>query len=600
MGAVHFRTLVIETGVLCNNRCLFCYQKGYRGLAGFPKLVPGDEILRRMQWGLDNGFDEVSLTGGEPTIRPDFLDLVRTARSLGYRRVAVTTNGWRLADPDFFRDAIEAGLTSLGVSIHGASAETHDHATGHPGSFARALRTIRLAALTHGSSRPVRLNSFTVVHRQNVDNLHELADILHALGVRLMVFQPGILSKSNMLEGADTSVDLSSIVAGVRKVVLRGMERGFRVKLFNLPPCLFRDVLGGLDLDAYERATFREHDRKGAGTESRGEEVGYVRLHACDDCTLKAHCPGVHVTLLPQEDLSAHLESAIGAISAHEHSNLWIAGTDLLKGGSLARVVRKARLAGFPDIKVTTGGSGIARRALYIGARQGGASEVVLVHHPRDPGSSDRIVCHAGNDQFLHRAIADLATVPRDSATDIGLLVSVGPEALELLRSPEMEHLGVRGFTLHIRPTWRHSSSPSPRLLELTRFLKALSDLDLPPRQVIMEVPRPRLWEAFIPLPLAALAAGGRLRYDLTATVLPTSFLDPKYSVLNWSLPHLGGQVIDTLTNRPLEVREIRSAAIRARPITREALLAARRPYGHGFSAAPPGPRSASEPDPNR
>ena len=128
MAATHYRTLVIETGILCNNRCVFCYQRGYRALPGYPKLVPGEEVRERMRWGLANGFDEVSLTGGEPTVRPDFLELVRYAREIGYRRMAITTNGWRLASPDFFQEACAAGLTSLGVSIHGPTAEIHDAA----------------------------------------------------------------------------------------------------------------------------------------------------------------------------------------------------------------------------------------------------------------------------------------------------------------------------------------------------------------------------------------------------------------------------------------------------------------------------------------
>jgi pyruvate-formate lyase-activating enzyme len=600
MGAVHYKTLVLETGVLCNNRCTFCYQRGYRGLPGYPKLVPGEELLSRMRWGIANGYDEVSLTGGEPTIRPDFLDLVRQARELGYRRVAITTNGWRLADPDFFAQAVQAGLTSLGVSIHGATAEVHDRVVGHPGAFARAVRALHHAVRTHGGARPVRVNTFTVVHRGNADQLPQMAEILHALGVRLMIFQPAILSKSNFHEAAATRVDLEGVVAAIRSVAMLGMERGFRVKLFNLPPCLFRDVLPGLDLDPYERATFREHDQDAAGDESRGEEVGFVRLLACDGCVLKSSCPGIHVTLMPQEDLASHFEEAVASISAHQHAQIWLAGTDLMRGAALARVVRKARLAGFQDVRVTVGGSGIAGRATYVAARQGGATGVVLVHHARDPQSSDRILCHQGNDLFLIEALADLATVPLDDALDVGLLVSPDDAAIALLQRVEVASVLSRiPYTLMLRAPWRHSQAPTLHLRQLRAFLSRVDRLDCRPRAVVLATPWPRIWEAALALPAAAAATGGALRFDLTPTVLPTSFLDPRYSVLNWSLPHLGGMVLDDATRTPLRVRDLVARSVRARAITREALLAARTTYGGGPGGPSTRPPRPGEPRPS-
>ena len=67
MAALHNKTLAVETGIFCNNHCVFCYQKGYRHLPEYQKLVSKEEIISRMQWGIANGFDEVSFTGGEPS-----------------------------------------------------------------------------------------------------------------------------------------------------------------------------------------------------------------------------------------------------------------------------------------------------------------------------------------------------------------------------------------------------------------------------------------------------------------------------------------------------------------------------------------------------
>ena len=305
---------------------------------------------------------------------------------------------------------------------------------------------------------------------------------------------------------------------------------------------------------------------------------------------------------MPQEDLAAHFEEAIASISAHHHAQIWIPGTDLMRGAAIARVVRKARLAGFSDVRLTQGGSSIAGRAAFVAARQGGASGVVLVHHPRDPMSSDRILCHAGNDAFLIDTLRDLATVPIEPMS-VGLLVNADDTAIAFLERVEVaEILGRIPFTLFLRAPWRHSRSPEPRTMRLRRFLSRLARIDCRPREVVMATPWPRLWEAVLALPATALASRGALRFDLTPTVLPTSILDPRNSVLNWSLPHLGGTVLDDGTKTPLKIRSLLARSVRARPITREALLAARTSYAGGPggpSRPPPGP-GGPRPNPER
>ncbi len=590
MVALHNKTLAVETGVFCNNHCIFCYQKGYRHLPEYQKLVSKEEIISRMQWGIANGFDEVSLTGGEPSIRPDFLELVQAAREMGYRRVALTTNGWRLADPEFFAKAVQAGLTSLGVSIHGPDAETHDKAVNHAGAFARAVRTVFNAVKTHGTNKPLRINTFSVVHRGNVEQLNQMAEVFYALGVRLMVFQPAILSKSNFAEASVTRVELDRIVFAIRSVAMLAMDHGFRVKLFNLPPCLFGDVLSGLDLVSYERATFKEHDEDAAGDLSAGEEVGFVRLPACERCALKRSCPGLHVTLMPQEDMASHFEEAIAFISPHSHDQLWLPGTDLMRGAAIARVVRKARLAGFSDTKLTVGGSSVAARATFMAAKQGGATGIVLVHHGQDSNSSDRILCHQGNDLHLIKAIEDLATVPVDSMT-ISLLTSADDAAIEFLRRPELQDFFKQNdVALYLRATWRSGDGGNLKIKQLKLFLNRVLKLESGPAKIVLVAPSPRLWEATLALPYISMSTLGKVRFDLTPTVLPTAFRDHRYSVLNWSLPRLGGMVLDDFTQEPLRIRPLIARSIRTRPITVQALANASREYGAklGLSSGQP------------
>lgn len=102
---------------VCNFRCTYCLPHGYQ-----PACPPAhdfltlDEIKRVTAAFAALGTEKVRLTGGEPTLRRDFCDIVAAIRANpAIHTLAVTTNGYRLG-----RDAArwrEAGLTALNVSV---------------------------------------------------------------------------------------------------------------------------------------------------------------------------------------------------------------------------------------------------------------------------------------------------------------------------------------------------------------------------------------------------------------------------------------------------------------------------------------------------
>jgi radical SAM protein len=121
----------------------------------------------------------VVLTGGDPAKRPDLVDLVRHASSIGLR-VALTPSATPLVTPDLLFRLGEAGLTRLAVSLDGAGAATHDGFRGVAGSFVRS-REILYAARGVGLTTQVN----TTVTDANVDELERIAELLVALGITL-------------------------------------------------------------------------------------------------------------------------------------------------------------------------------------------------------------------------------------------------------------------------------------------------------------------------------------------------------------------------------------------------------------------------------
>lgn len=112
-----FYYLRLSVTDVCNFRCTYCLPDGYRPNGNNNKsFLSLDEIRRVTHAFAELGTEKVRLTGGEPSLRRDFCDIIAAVRSHNQiRTLAVTTNGYRLArDVASWRDA---GLSALNVSV---------------------------------------------------------------------------------------------------------------------------------------------------------------------------------------------------------------------------------------------------------------------------------------------------------------------------------------------------------------------------------------------------------------------------------------------------------------------------------------------------
>lgn len=109
-----FPYLRLSVTELCNFRCTYCLPNGYQKRDR--DFLSADEIRRLVGAFAALGTHKIRLTGGEPTVRRDLIDIAHTvSRIPGIRTVALTTNGYNLAEnAHAFR---EAGINALNVSV---------------------------------------------------------------------------------------------------------------------------------------------------------------------------------------------------------------------------------------------------------------------------------------------------------------------------------------------------------------------------------------------------------------------------------------------------------------------------------------------------
>jgi len=173
----------------CNFHCSYCAPAGPEGCGD---ALTRAELARLVRIFAGVGVRRVRLTGGEPTLRPDLLDVVRDVHGTpGIEEVALTTNGHALAT--LAAPLREAGVSRLNVSLDTLDPERLHRISGRTASLDRIVRGLE-AALRSGFAS-VKLNA-VVVGGENEGELGDLTRFAWRLGltprfIELMPFGTG-------------------------------------------------------------------------------------------------------------------------------------------------------------------------------------------------------------------------------------------------------------------------------------------------------------------------------------------------------------------------------------------------------------------------
>ncbi len=120
-GRVH-RDIRVSLTDRCNLRCTYCMPHDFAAWMPSDELLTTEELMKVLEIGVELGIDEVRLTGGEPLLRPDIVDIVARINSLPKPpKLSLTTNGIRLAE--LAQPLKDAGLERVNVSLDTLDAE---------------------------------------------------------------------------------------------------------------------------------------------------------------------------------------------------------------------------------------------------------------------------------------------------------------------------------------------------------------------------------------------------------------------------------------------------------------------------------------------
>lgn len=176
-GFLPDRIIHLHPTRLCNLACVHCYSESgpnQRGWLDRASVMSALDVLR------GEGYEAVSLSGGEPLVYREVGAVVRSAKELGFR-VTMITNGLLVNG----RNApVVSELDGIAISFDGL-AETHDVVRARPGAFDRACASLRQLA---DDGRPVA--AAISLTRDAIPELPDLAYHLAGLGAQALQIRP--------------------------------------------------------------------------------------------------------------------------------------------------------------------------------------------------------------------------------------------------------------------------------------------------------------------------------------------------------------------------------------------------------------------------
>jgi radical SAM protein with 4Fe4S-binding SPASM domain len=189
----------------CNLQCRVCYA----GCSREPseREVPVAEWMRIVDDAIGSGVISFMFEGGEPLNRPDVIDVIRHCGSRAMTRLRTNAT---LIDRAMANALRAANLGDALVDMLGATAGTHDHLTGMPGSHQRLL-----AGVQELKSVGIPFTLLTIMNRRNAGELQGILDLGRSLGAEAVgVLRPYPLGR--MRENWDElSLSLNEMMAAI-------------------------------------------------------------------------------------------------------------------------------------------------------------------------------------------------------------------------------------------------------------------------------------------------------------------------------------------------------------------------------------------------
>jgi radical SAM protein with 4Fe4S-binding SPASM domain len=228
------KNLIFEVTPDCTHACLHCYNPWKSVPECYPHSLSPEQTLELLHKILSETDAElITLTGGEPLLRPDLLAIIRVVRSRGIR-INLITNGY-LLQGNLLEDLIQQDISLYELPLLSSQREIHDRLSQTPGAFDRVTEAIADLKL-----HEQRVVGVFVATAHNLHTLAETIELAVALGVDAFMFNrfnPGGAGWHHFATLQAGLADLRSALALANR-----LASAYALPIscsIAMPPCLF-------------------------------------------------------------------------------------------------------------------------------------------------------------------------------------------------------------------------------------------------------------------------------------------------------------------------------------------------------------------------
>ena len=228
----------------CNLACRHCWMGPRFDATGsnYP-VLPVELFETAIREARPLGLSGVKLTGGEPLLHPEIMQLLEIIRREGLK-LTLETNGL-LCTPAIAAAVARIANPFVSVSIDGADAETHEWVRGVPGSFEAAKQAVR--HFVEAGIRPQVIFSLMRRNVGQIDAMVRLAEELGAGSLKFNVVQP--TARGETLHATQETLSIGELIALGRHVEQELAPQSKPRLIFHYPPA-FRSLRRIADGDA--------------------------------------------------------------------------------------------------------------------------------------------------------------------------------------------------------------------------------------------------------------------------------------------------------------------------------------------------------------
>lgn len=261
---------------LCNNNCSFCFNKNEdmdRKYGSYDRKL--SEIKKDIDMiALQTNY--IVISGGEPTIKKEFFDIIKYIKEKGITKIKIMTNGRNFSSSDFCRklERIKDIKLNFNVTILGSDKKIHDKISRREGSFYETVNGIK-NLIKLGK----RVTTHTPITQDNYHDIVNISKILINLGVEQQAYSLAFNSKIP---------EVNLVLKKLKEVKKICQIKNINLKVGGFPFCMVNNMAFFSCND-----NFKLYDKNYYFRSERNDNVknqSNLINAACNWCELKGFC----------------------------------------------------------------------------------------------------------------------------------------------------------------------------------------------------------------------------------------------------------------------------------------------------------------------